>query len=197
MCVLCLLLVVVFQSRLFIFLVGFLGMLLLWVRILFVMSKELSSMSNPRLRLSRIDAKCPSPRLSIPLAPFCAPRNHVLKLGFGGGGGKDHGPDADNKIRFNVFVFGVCAATSASDELRSVWSRRTELAPMCRSKDIVSDMIRGLLELASLNSLVGMQAASSASCQPTAMSCAYVRERMAERFAGYLHLRCGLLAIYI
>ena len=88
MCVLCLLLVAVLQSGLFIFLVGFLSMLLLWVHILFVMCsfEELSSMSNPRLRLSRTDAKCPSPRLAIPLALFCAPRNHVLNLGFGGGG---------------------------------------------------------------------------------------------------------------
>ena len=103
MCVLCLLLVVVFQSRLFIFLVGFFGILLLWVRILIVMPsfEDLSFMPNPRIRLSRFDAKCPSHRLSFPPASFCAPRNHVLKLGLSGGGGEDHDHDEDSRFRLN------------------------------------------------------------------------------------------------
>lgn len=97
----------------------------------------------------------------------------MLNLGFGGGGGEDHSHDVEDS-NFN----GVRAATSASDELRSSWLRRTELAPMGRSKVIVSDMIRGQLRLASLPSsrmiwlLVGKKAASTASGQ-SMYACVY------------------------
>ena len=66
--------------------------------------EDLSPMSNPRLRLRPIDAKCPSPRLSIPHDSFCAPHNLVFKLGFGGGGGEDHGHDEDSRTRLHAFL---------------------------------------------------------------------------------------------
>ena len=80
------------------------------------------------------------------------------------GGGEDHDHDKDSRVRLNAFFFELgyvlqqvllahqrSCALYGRGELRGL----LELAPMGRSKDIVSDMMRGLHQLACFYSLRG------------------------------------------